>query len=65
MANKSSKQVKPVKTKALNEERSLADRFLAKETKAVNVVGKTAKRAVHLEVVRTYVRQANKGDNNA
>lgn len=58
---KKTKQVKPVKTKAITES-TLADRFLAKEVKAVNAVGVTAKRSIHLESVRSYVRDARKGD---
>lgn len=61
MANKTPK-VKAIETKAVTEQRSVAERFLAKEVKAVNELGVNGKRAVHLEAVRAQVRETRKGD---
>lgn len=61
MANKKP-AVKAVETKAVTTETSIAERFLAKEVKAVNELGVNGKRAVHLEAVRAQVREIRKGD---
>lgn len=65
MANKNKKEVTPVEVSAITETKTLADRFLAKEVKAVNEIGINSKSAVHLENVRKLVRKSHKGEDNA